>query len=126
MTVTYNRILRNINNHWSNLNKTKALEKLQIQNTHWFCSQQNGRIFTIFLWVNCKNNSVTYLLEFKKCHIQYAGKAETNFNLRLKNHRKDVYIADVIPAPRIFLQKTMSFNTGKSFIIIEKIRQKTP
>ena len=38
---------------------------------------------------NCKSDFVIYLLECKKCHIQYVGKAETDFNLRLNNHHKD-------------------------------------
>ena len=40
--------------------------------------------------VNCKSDFVIYLLECKKYHLQYVGEAETDFNLRLKNHRKDV------------------------------------
>ena len=60
---------------------------LQVQNTHSFCSQQNGRIFTTVHQVNCKSNFVMYLLECKKCHIQYGGKTETYFKLRLtKTH----------------------------------------
>ena len=49
-----------------------------------------------------------YLLECKKCHIQYVGKAETDFNLRLNNHRKDVYKADAIIASCHFAMKTIS------------------
>ena len=67
----------------------RSMCRLQVQNTHSFRSQQNGRIFTIFHQVNCKSDFVIYLLECKKCHIQYVGKAETDFNLRLNNHRKD-------------------------------------
>ena len=73
-----------------------------------FRSQQNARIFTIFYHVNCKSDFVIYLLECKKCHIQYVGKAETDFNLRLNSHRKDVYKADVITASRHFAMKTIS------------------
>ena len=31
------------------------------------------------------------------CKIQYVGKSETPFNLRLNNHRKDVYNPKAIP-----------------------------
>ena len=34
--------------------------------------------------------AILFLLEYKKCHIQYVGKAEKNLTLRLNNHRKDV------------------------------------
>ena len=52
-----------------------SLCRLHVQNTHSFRSQQTGRIFTIFHQVNCKSDFVIYLLECKKCHIQYVGKA---------------------------------------------------
>ena len=69
-----------------------------MQNTNSFHSQVNGRIFTISHQVNCKSNFVIYLLECKKCHIQYEGNAETDFNSRPNNHRKDIYKADAIRA----------------------------
>ena len=63
--------------------------------THSFSSQQNTWISTIFYQVNCKSDFVICLLDCKKCHIQYVGKAKTDFNLRLNNHRKDVYLNHV-------------------------------
>ena len=98
---------------------------LQVQNTHSFCSQQNGWIFTIFHSVNCKRDFVIYLLECQKCHIQYVSKAETDFNLRLNNHRKNVYKPDAIPASHHFAVKDYIFNRDVSFIIIEQICKST-
>ena len=103
----------------------RPLCRLQVQNTHSFRSQQNGRIFTIFHQVNCKSDFAIYLLECKKCHIQYVGKAETDFNLRLNSHRKDVYKADAIPGSRHFAMKHHIFNRDASFIIIQQIRKST-
>ena len=63
-----------------------------------------------------------YLLECKKCqNIQYVGKTETYFNLRLNNHRKDAQKADGILASRHFAMKDHIFNGDASFIIIEQI-----
>ena len=31
-----------------------------------------------------------YLMKYTLCHIQYIGKSETQFNLRLNHHPKDV------------------------------------
>ena len=81
---------------------------LQVQNIHSFRSQQNEQIFTFFHQANCKSNFVIYLLECKKCHIQYVGKAETDFNLRLNNHRMSLYEADVIPLSCHFAIATKS------------------
>ena len=37
-----------------------------------------------------KSKLLIYLMECRICRIQYIGKSETEFNIRLKNHRKDV------------------------------------
>ena len=78
-------------------------------------------MFTIFHQVNSKSDFVIYLLERKECHMQYVGKAETDFNLRLNNHRKDVCKADAIPASHQFAMKEHTFNKDAGFIIIEQI-----
>ena len=49
----------------------------------------------------------------------YVGKDETDFNLRLNNHRKHVYKADAIPTSRHFAMKGDIFNRDVSFIIID-------
>ena len=103
----------------------QSLCRLQVQNTHSSRSQQNARIFTIFYQVNCKSDFVIYLLECKKCNIQYIGKAETDFNLRLNNSRKNVYRADAITASRHFATKDHILNRDASFITIEQIRKST-
>ena len=53
-------------------------------------SNQTNRICHIYHNLNCKSKYVIYLLECTKCKIKYFGKAETEFNIRLNNHRKDV------------------------------------
>ena len=72
-----------------------------------------------------KSDFVIYLLECKKCHIQYVGNAETDFNLRLNNHRKDAYKADSIPASHHFATKDHIFNRVASFIIINQMCKST-
>ena len=97
----------------------------QITKTTTFFSQQTKRTFTILHKVNCKSSFVIYLLECQKCKIQYVGKAETEFHLRLNNHRKDVHKADSIPASRHFAKADHNFNKDAKFTIIEEIRSKT-
>ena len=60
-------------------------------------SQQIKRTFNIFHKLTCKSQYVIYLMECILCKIQYGGKSETPFNLRLNNHRKDVYNPKAIP-----------------------------
>ena len=60
---------------------------------------------------------IVYLLEYLKCHLQYVGKLETEFNIRLHNHRKDVTRKDSIPASNHFDIEGHNFNHEK-FILI--------
>ena len=53
------------------------------------------------------------------------GKAETDFNLKLDNHCKDVYKADAIPTTRNFAMKDHIFNRDASFVKMEQIRNST-
>ena len=56
-------------------------------------------------------------------NVKYSkGKAETEFNISLNNHRKDVWKPDAIPASRHFSGKNHNFNTHAKFILIEQIR----
>ena len=70
----------------------------QVLNTQTFASQQTKKTFNIFHKLTCKSQYVIYLMECILCKIQYVGKSETPFNLRLNNHRKDVNNPKAIPA----------------------------
>ena len=63
----------------------------QVLNTQTFMSQQTKITFNIFHNLNCKSQYIIYLMECILCKIQYVGKSETPFNLRLNDHRKDVH-----------------------------------
>ena len=49
-------------------------------------------------------------MECTKCKLQYVGKAETELNLRINNHCKDVLKLNAIPADRHFAQRNSDFN----------------
>ena len=59
-------------------------------------------------------------MECIKCKIQYIGKSQTEFNIRLNNHRKDVKATNAIPACKHFNQNH-SFNNDAKFTLIEKL-----
>ena len=48
-----------------------------------FMSQQTKWTFNIFFNVNCKVESIIYLMECILCQMQYVGREEAAFNLRL-------------------------------------------
>ena len=49
-------------------------------------------------------------MECALCKIQYVGKAETAFNIKLNNHRKDVNNPNSIPANFHLRKPGHSFN----------------
>ena len=61
-------------------------------------------------------------MECALCKVQYAGKAETTFNIRLNNHRKDVNNPNSIPVDLHFRKPGHSFNLHAKFTLIEQLR----
>ena len=53
--------------------------------------------------------------------MQYVGKVETAFNLRLNNHRKDTKKPNSILTCKYFHEQGHNFNKHAKFIIIDKL-----
>ena len=104
------------------LTKTGNLCCKQVKSTDTFKSNVTKKEFKIFFNINCKDIFLIYLLECTKCKLQYVGKCETTFNLRLNNHRKDVKRKDSIQASQHFNQHNHEFNTDAKFTLIDKIQ----
>ena len=96
----------------------------QVLKTTTFTSAQTRETFTIFYQVTCHSNYVIYLLECIICKIQYVGKSETSFNIRLNNHRKDIKKPNAIEASKHFNNNKHTFSKHGKFIIIEQLRNK--
>ena len=64
----------------------------QVKTTTTFKSQQKNKTWKIFHNTSCKTEYAVYLMECTICNLQYVGKNETLFNIRLNNNRK--YIKD--------------------------------
>ena len=60
-------------------------------------------------------------MECALCKIQYVAKAETAFNIRLSNHRKDKNNPKSIPANLHFRKPGHSFNLHAKFTLIEQL-----
>ena len=58
----------------------------------------------------------TYLLECDLCNVQYVGKSETTFNIRLNNHRKDVKGLNTLPADKHFTLPGHGFNNNAKLL----------
>ena len=95
----------------------------QVQSTSSFKSYQTQEIFKILHNTNCRSSNVIYLLHCNKCNIQYVGKTENPFNIRLNNHRHGANhpTEDTIPAAKHF-SVNHEFNRDAKFTIIEQIK----
>ena len=91
-------------------------EELYVATKWWqqniFTSQQTNQIFNIFFKLTCNG---------ELCKIQYVEKAETKFNLRSTNDRKDTKKRTSILGCKYFHQKGHNFNKYAKFIIIDHL-----
>ena len=93
----------------------------QVIDTSTFRSYQTQQIYTIFYKLNCKSKFIIYLKEYALCKVQYVGKAETAFNRRLNNHRKDASNPKSILADLHFRKPEHSFNLHVKFTLIKQL-----
>ena len=56
------------------------------------------------------------------CKIQYVGKSETSFNIRINNHRKDIKKPNATEAWKHFNNNEHTFSKREKFIITEHLR----
>ena len=102
-------------------NTSRCLSCQQIIATTTFESTQTKEKFNIYHKVSCKSNYVIYLLECLLCKIQYVGKSETPFHIRLNNHRKDIKNPNAIEACQHFNNWNHTFHKHGKFILIEQL-----
>ena len=62
----------------------------QVNFTNTFICNVTNREYKIFHETTCKSKYVVYLLECMVCNLQYVGKSETQFNIRLNNYRSAI------------------------------------
>ena len=70
----------------------------QVIDTNTFQSYQRQQLHAIFHKLNCKSKFIIYLTECALCKVQYVGKVETTFNVKLNNYMKDLNNSKSIPA----------------------------
>ena len=99
----------------------------QVVDTKNFTSHQTKQQFDILHNLNCRSTFIIYLLQCTLCKLQYVGKSETPFNVRLNNHRKDSRNPkeDTIPVCKHFNETRHNFNTHARFTLIEQIKDFT-
>ena len=102
-------------------NASRCLSCQQITATTTFASTQTKEKFNMYHKVSCKSNYVIYLLECLRCKIQYVGKSETSFHIRLNNHRKDIKSPNTIEPCQHFNNLKRAFHKHGKFILTEQL-----
>ena len=87
--------------------------------TKAFQSYRTKKIFQIFHNLTCKNENLIYLLKCRICQLEYVGKSETPFNIRLNNHRKDAKSQALILVCKHFNEQNHKFQQHAEFTLIE-------
>ena len=93
----------------------------QVVHTQSFKSSVTQKTYHIFHDLNCKCKLLIYLMECRNCRIQYTGKSETEFNIRLKIHRKDVNRPNAPQAGQHFKLPNHIFNQHARFTLTEQL-----
>ena len=108
-------------------NKTKCSWCVVINKTSTFtATRRDGKVFDIFHTVNCQSTFVIYITECRLCRLQYLGRSEIAFNLRLNNHRNHIKRGvNSCELSEHFLHNSRSYDFGKevTIMIIEQIKQ---
>ena len=82
-----------------------------------------NKLYIIRQKSNCKSSNVIYLLECTLCKMQYVGKTETPFYLRLNNYRNEVKRRGTSPSAKHFLLPEHDFEQHAKFTLIERIEK---
>ena len=85
-------------------------------------TKKTNKTIKFYHRVICKSSFVNYLLECYIWNIQYVGKSEITFNIKVNNHRKDVKNYNAIPACKYFNRHYHDFINHGKFIIKEQLR----
>ena len=108
------------------LSKANNLCCQQVISTQTFRSDTTGKEFYIRHKLKCHSKYIIYLGFCVLCKKhQYVGKAESTFNIRLNNHRKDANKEKSIPFDEHFRCANHNFTKHARFILIEQIKDMT-
>ena len=97
--------------------KSRNLCCKQVLHMQSFKSSVTQETYNYFHDLNCKSKLLIYLMECKICGIQYIGKSETEFNIRLNNHCKDGSRQNAPQADQHFKLPNHNFNQHARFTL---------
>eukprot|EP00111_Clytia_hemisphaerica_P008032 TCONS_00023381-protein len=131
-TIINDKVRRNLNKTTLGkctpcLTPQRSLCCKQVKETKTFTSNTTSKEYKIYHKTYCRSICVIYLMECRKCKIQYVGKTKTTFNVRLNKHRSATAhpTPTSIPADLHFANPQHNFLNDAKFTIIEEIKRKS-
>ena len=94
-----------------------------MKQTKTFQSYRTKQTSQVFHNLTCKSESLIYLLQCHICQLQYVGKSETPFNIRLSNLGKDAKLQASILSWKHFNNQNHNFQQHAEFTLIEQIKK---
>ena len=70
-----------------------------LKTTNAFCSTVTGERFTIKIHATCKTSNIVYLIECRRCGLQYVGESSQPLHMRMNGHRYDINQGRVKESP---------------------------
>ena len=95
----------------------------QLKQTKTFQSYRTKQTSQVFHNLTCKSENLIYLLQCRICQLQYVGKSETPFNIRLSNLEKDAKLQASILWWKHFNNQNHNFQQHAEFTLIEQIKK---
>ena len=80
----------------------------------------------IYIYMDCQSSWIIYIIECNICKLQYIGKSETAFNLRLNNHRNHIkkgVSSCELTEHFLHNKRTHDFDNNVTITIIKQIRK---
>lgn len=87
---------------------------------------KNCKVFDILHSVDCQSSLVIYIIECRICKLQYVGKSETSFGIRLENHKSHIkkgVSSCALTEYFLYNTRTHNFDNDVTITIIEQIKR---
>ena len=77
-----------------------------------FTSHTTGQTYRVRAAFTCKTRNVVYMIQCKKCGLQYVGETENPLHIRINGHRSDIRTKKLEKPVASHFQPTRPFSQG--------------
>ena len=92
-----------------------------LMTTDRFTSHCTGKTYTLRSSATCKSKDVVYLIQCKRCGLQYVGETEQALNERLNSHRSDIKRKNIDKPVAAHFNKPGHSSTDLAVMVIDQL-----